>query len=283
MTSRPRPLASTGRAAATATALAAVCFAALVALALAPRPGFAAGAGFSAADEATGTTTTTPEPTVTPEPTASVSTTHVVGHSVKGRAIRLERFGHGSGRRILILGGLHGDEAGGPVARAFVVYLRAHPSAVPSGTQVDVVSYANPDGRALNRRTNARKVDLNRNFPSKNWTRKHAKGTPSHGTSPGSEPETKALVKLLKARHYRRVLSLHSRGGIMDFNGKGSHRWAVRVAKAAHVRVYQLPGTYPGSMGHYVPEKIHIPIVTWELSSRTMTPRVRAGLLAWVK
>jgi len=190
----------------------------------------------------------------------------------------LERFGSGK-RHILIVAGIHGDEYGGPVAAKFAAYLRAHSSAIPAGTQVDVIAYSNPDGRVLKRRTNARKVDLNRNFPASNWTRHHHRGTSSHGRSAGSEPETKALVRLLKGGHYTRVVTLHSRGGVIDHNGKGSTALAKRISTAAHVRLARL-GRYPGSMGSYVPEKIHIPIVTWELASRTLTVRVRAGMVA---
>ena len=75
-------------------------------------------------------------------------------------------------RRVLIVGGIHGNEYGIPVAEAFLRYVRTHPSIVPSGTELDIITCANPDGRARNRRTNAHNVDLNRNFPARNWNRK---------------------------------------------------------------------------------------------------------------
>ena len=227
--------------------------------------------------------TSTPDATSSPvaTPTVAVSTTSTIGYSVKGRRIVLERFGSGS-RHVLIVGGIHGNEYGDSVAAKFAAYLRSHRSAIPTGTQIDIVAYANPDGRALKRRSNARKVDLNRNFPASNWTRKHARGTLSHGRSAGSEPETKALMRLLTARRYVRVISLHSRGGVVDPNGKGSLAVSKRIAKAAHIRVVRL-AKYPGSMGSYVPEKHHAPVITWELSSRELTSRVRAGLLVGIR
>ncbi len=229
--------------------------------------------------EPTGTT----EPTGSVEPTTVVSqvTTRSIGVTVRGRPIVLERFGSGS-RHILIVGGLHGDEAGGLLGARFKAYLRSHPSAIPTDTVVDVIAYANPDGRALKRRTNARRVDLNRNFPASNWTRKHPRGTPSHGKKAASEPETRALVRLLADEKYLRVITLHSRGGFIDPDGAGSRALAKRMARAAHIRVVNLPA-YNGSMGSYVPEKHRIPIVTWELSSRTLTKRVRNGLLAGLR
>ena len=214
-------------------------------------------------------------PDATQTPVASVVTT--IGFSVRLRPIVVERFGTGS-RHVLVVGGIHGNEAGGPVARAFSAYLRTHPSAIPTGTQLDVVADANPDGRAANRRTNAHHVDLNRNFPSANWTRTPVGASSSHGSSPGSEPETQVMARLLAERGYARVISLHSSGGIVDYRGPGGRALAKRIAKAVHIKVHRL-ASYAGSMGSYVPEKYHVPIITWELSSRVLTRRVRAGLL----
>lgn len=222
-----------------------------------------------ASDTVNASTTPTPTPT---------HTTSVIGKSLRGRAITMETFGTGR-RRILLVGGVHGNEYGTPVVMAFLRYVRAHPSVVPSGTQLDVVACANPDGYANRRRTNARNVDINRNFPSRNWSRKRNRSGASPGARPGSEPETRALLALLQSKRYARVISLHSRGGILDWDGPGGWTVARRMSKASRVRVHRL-GAYHGSMGAFVPAKYRIPIITWELSSRAMNGRVRAGLLA---
>jgi murein peptide amidase A len=235
----------------------------------------------AAATDTTSTTTASPaaetSPSLDATPVAAEVVTRTIGYSVRGRRIVLERFGSGP-RRVLIVAGMHGDEAGGLLAARFKSYLRADPSAIPEGTRVDVIAYANPDGRALDRRTNARKVDLNRNFPASNWTHRHPRGTASHGRRPGSEPETKALVAVLERGQYVRVIALHSRGGFVDPDGAGSRALAKRMAGAAHIPVVNLPA-YNGSMGTYVPEKYGVPMVTWELNSRRLSPPVRAGLL----
>jgi hypothetical protein len=84
---------------------------------------------------------------------------------------------------------------------------------------------------------------------------------------------------VLASGHYSRVVSLHSRGGFIDYDGSGGWTIARRMSRASHVRMHKL-GAYHGSMGSFVPEKHRIPIVTWELSSRVLTSRVRAGMLA---
>jgi protein MpaA len=180
---------------------------------------------------------------------------------------------------VLILGGVHGNEFGGPVAAAFLSYVRAHPSVVPSGTELDIVAFANPDGQSSNGRANARNVDINRNFPASNWsTIPNLHGT-LPGIAPGSEPETQALLRLFDAQHYARIISLHSDGGIIDWDGPGGWTLARRMGKAAHVRLLRLKG-YDGSMGSLVPERYHTPVVTWELADGTFDWHVREGLLA---
>jgi murein peptide amidase A len=226
--------------------------------------------------DATGTadSTKTPDATATP----SQAPTRTVGRTVRGRRIVLETFGSGR-RHILFVGGIHGNEYGGPVTAKFAAYLRTHPSVIPAGTRVDVIAWANPDGTARGRRTNAHNVDLNRNFPSRNWSRKRGIGGASPGTRPGSEPETRAMLGMLASGGYVRVVSMHSRGGILDYDGPGGWTLAKRVSKASRVPVHRL-NAYHGSMGSFIPETYRIPIITWELSSRKLTTRVRAGMLA---
>jgi murein peptide amidase A len=198
-----------------------------------------------------------------------------IGTSVRGRAILAARFGSGR-RRVLYLGGLHGDEYGADVAEAFAAFLAAHPAAIPVGTEIDVVGCANPDGRAAGTRGNARGVDVNRNFPSRNWRPLSDDGC-SSGARPASEPETRVLIAEL-GRGYARVISLHSQGGVVDYDGPGSRAIADRVSAASGMPVVDL-GVRPGSMGAFVPERFGIPIVTVELVSRSLTRPVLGGLV----
>jgi protein MpaA len=204
----------------------------------------------------------------------------VFGTSVQGRPMVVRTFGSGS-LHVLVLGGIHGNEFGGVVAEQFAEYLSDYPEVVPASEQVDVVSEANPDGIAADTRLNARGVDLNRNFPSRNWQLVRRHGALVSGPSRASEPETRALLDLMATRRYGRIVSLHSSGGIVDYDGPGSRPIALRVSAAARTPVLQLP-TYPGSMGSYVPERYGVPIITWELSSPVMSESALRGLLAGV-
>jgi murein peptide amidase A len=216
---------------------------------------------------------------------ASTPTTPVsrrVGVSVRGRPILAASFGSGQ-RRVLVIGGIHGSEFGSDVAEAWAAWLGAHPADVPAGTRVDIVACANPDGRAAGKKGNAHAVNLNGNFPTRNWKRQRYRTTTA-GPRPGSEPETQAIMRLLDGG-YVRVISLHSQGGVIDYDGPGGLEIANQVALASAMPVKKLgPSTlYAGSLGTYVPERFGIPVLTFELSSRTMTPSVLAGLLASVR
>ena len=129
----------------------------------------------------------------------------IIGRSVRGRPIAVTRFG-GSGRRLVVVGGMHGDEFGTSVAGQFVSYLLAHPRALPPRVRIDVLTCANPDGQARHTRGNVRHVDLNRNLPARNWRRRlgllndPAGPGLTGGSAPGSEPETKALLAHLRGR-----------------------------------------------------------------------------------
>ena len=95
-------------------------------------------------------------------------------------------------RKVLVVGCIHGDECAG---RAVVDLLRA--VAAPPGAELLLVRNMNPDGFARRTRGNARGVDLNRNSPQG----RRDLGPPGSrfyaGPRAFSEPETRALRRLI--------------------------------------------------------------------------------------
>jgi protein MpaA len=140
----------------------------------------------------------------------AAAATILAGHSVRGTPINAVRTGDAQATRtVLVVASIHGNETAG---RAVVRALRdARP---PDGVQVWTVASLNPDGERAGTRQNARGVDLNRNFP----TRWRAAGRPWDvfypGPSPASEPETRALQRLVNVLrpdvtiHYHQALDL---------------------------------------------------------------------------
>jgi len=139
------------------------------------------------------------------------------GNSVRGRPLTAVIFGT-SGPVTMYVGGIHGNETSSTsLMRSWMTQLEANPTRF-AGKRVVVVPDINPDGSAARTRTNARGVNLNRNFPTDNWVKsiKDTDGThPSGGgESPLSEPEAAALANLTVSYRPRLLLSFHAVGGL---------------------------------------------------------------------
>lgn len=180
----------------------------------------------------TGTVTPSPTGTVTPSPTPTPrvrltkkSTKVVLGRSVQGRKIVAYRKGTpGARHRVVLLGQMHGNERAGVTTAK-----RARKLAVRSDTEVWVIPTMNPDGLARNTRTNARGVDLNRNWPM-NW-RSSSRGLTWSGPRASSEPETRAMLRFLKRVKPTYVVSLHQPFGEVGFTDDKPRPFQRRLAR----------------------------------------------------
>lgn len=126
--------------------------------------------------------------------------------------------------RFLVQGGLHGNEK---LGSSFVLWLAQRVAAGESplnqlqamGASFDFLPYANPDGTHSHSRYNSRGVNLNRNFGIL-WG--IAKENP--GDNSFSEPETRAIRYLFKARQYTAAIDVH-----------GYINWVVEPSEPAQV------------------------------------------------
>ena len=164
------------------------------------------------------------------------------GTSADGRALTVERVGDAAApAAVLVIGSIHGNETGG---HAVIARLRA--AAPPAGVRLLLVRTANPDGVAAGTRQNARGVDLNRNFP-RNWRAGgRAFDTYFPGRRPASEPETRALQRLVRRERPALTISYHQALTLVDLPGAGdrslARAYARRVGLPAR-RLDALPGT----------------------------------------
>jgi predicted deacylase len=128
-------------------------------------------------------------------------------------------------RRVLVIGGLHGNE---PVTPPAVRGLLD--ADIPSDVEVWLVPVANPDGSAAGMRCNAHGVDLNRNF---SWGWRHGDG----GPAPLSEPETQALASLVEQLRPDVVVWVHQPLGYVSAIGHTASALETAWAAAAGVPV----------------------------------------------
>jgi hypothetical protein len=192
--------------------------------------------------------------------------------------------------RVLVLGGIHGDEAAA-VSLVFDWIVRARASA---STRVHwrLTPLVNPDGllRRPSTRVNARGVDLNRNFPTRDWAREapkwwaeRTKKDPRRfpGRKPLSEPESQWVQRQIESWQPNLIVSVHAPYGVLDFDGPPPPPYKVGSLILDQV------GIFPGSLGNYGGVVRGVPVVTLELHhAQRFSPAdglaMWADLNAWI-
>ena len=164
---------------------------------------------------------------------AVAAAAHLVGHSVQGRRIVAHELGDpAAARKVLVVGCLHGNECAG-----IAVVNRLRRLGPLEGVDFWLVPDANPDGHRAGTRGNAHGVDLNRNFPHR-W--KRLRGVFYSGHRPASEPETRALMRLI--RQVRPAVTIwfhqHLNMVVLTRRNPGLER---RFARLAGLRAGYLP------------------------------------------
>ena len=206
-------------------------------------------------------------------------TSSVIGYSVKGRPIIAYYFGSGSST-ILFTGGIHGSEGSSTTTmQSWVTYLSAHAAEViPADKRVVVVPNTNPDGIAANSRYNANNVNLGRNFATNNWKANTETSAGIHvnggGTSPTSEPESKALATLTRQLRPRLEVSFHASGRLVGANKFGDsvaigNIYAKQVGYRTMFNDAEAVMGYPmtGENEDWMGESMNIPAILIELPS----------------
>lgn len=179
----------------------------------------------------------------------------------------------GGNAEIVIMASIHGDEA-----ETTVVVSEALRCLPPGDLRAAVILCANPDGMLRGTRCNARGVDLNRNFPTSNWSaepvcyKSRASDARdialSPGAEPASEPETKALLALLDRLQPRAVVSLHAALACVDDAGP-SHLGRQLAERTGLPLWTDIGYPTPGSMGTWAGER-GLSLVTLELEAASL-------------
>lgn len=177
-----------------------------------------------------------------------------------------------SGPRVLILGGVHGDEREG--VEAAYGLIRGWSEAFPFRLRCTVLPAFNLDGVLRGQRGNARGVDLNRNMATNDWSPEVAKPRYHPGSGPDSEPETQVLVKWLSDHKPCFILSLHSWHPVLNVNGNCKLE-AQAIAAHTGYRVDDSIGyPTPGCLGTYCGIEREMPTLTYEIERGLATQEI---------
>lgn len=184
--------------------------------------------------------------------------------SVQGREIPVFRFEGTSSARIVIVGGIHGNE---PQSVDFATALVDSLNKLEPGTQartIIVMPLLNPDGYALQTRKNANGIDLNRNFPTRDFSLAACGSKFYGGETAGSEPETCFLLELMDEEKPDLLVMLHTPLNMINSDGD-SLGWGPRLAQELGLDYHAEIGySTPGSVGTFFGKERGIPVITVE-------------------
>lgn len=192
---------------------------------------------------------------------------------------------HRAPARVLLFGGIHGDELSSvSVVFRFMAELAQRSQRAKYWR---VIPALNPDGllRHPATRVNANGVDLNRNFPSPDWQqaalphwRVQTGSDPRRYPGPDamSEPESRWLAEQIIRFAPDVVVAMHAPLGLLDFDGR-RHEAPQQLG---FLKLDQL-GTYPGSLGRWAGEYLGIPVVTPELPHAGIMPTDKQAEAMW--
>jgi hypothetical protein len=171
-------------------------------------------------------------------------------------------------KKIMVISLIHGDEThAGSLGRFWMERLEK----IDPRNSWRVIPVANPDGVKKKTRNNANGVDINRNFPTVDWTADavkfwekyaHKSNRKFPGYSAGSESETQCIMKHLEEYKPDFVISIHTPLNVLDFDGP---KLKKRVPYS--YLPWRSLGNFPGSLGRYLWVERQTPVLTTELKN----------------
>lgn len=206
----------------------------------------------------------------------------LVGRSVRGRKIWAVRQGNPLSVNVLLsVGQMHGSE---PAGLQVTDRIRRRDVSTAADYQLWTIRTMNPDGAARGNRYNVRGVDLNRNFPG-TWSARQSRA----GRGPGSEPETRAMMRFINKLRPTGVLSFHQPWNtVLSICDPRSAYWVVRSASLIGLNPPGRPtncGNWlPGTMNRWTVRNTSSWFVTIELApSHRVGPQIPRSAAAVVR
>ena len=185
-------------------------------------------------------------------------------------SIELKVLNNSGLKKILIVGVFHGDE---PQGEYFInEYLKMQKNNIKNSL------YFIPRLNENNLRTNKNGVDLNRNFPTKNWV-KSSKDEYFGGDFPACEDETKFLVRLIEENKFDAIITIHAPYKIINYDGP-AQKLAEKISQILGYPVESDIGyPTPGSFGTYCGVERNIPTITIEIDENKAPHELLEGFI----
>ena len=186
-------------------------------------------------------------------------------------------------KRILLIGGVHGNETEGVRFMKDFCDEFATGEASPFGQELFVIPVLNPDGFLNYERKNNNGVDLNRNLPTKDWSAEFKEDKYFPGKTAGSEPENQFLAKVIADFKPDYVISFHSWKPMININGPAKPFAEAMNTTLKMIITDDIGYPTPGSLGTYTGWEQNIPTITLEfergIDLDSVYPYAREGIL----
>lgn len=171
-------------------------------------------------------------------------------------------------KTVLIIGVTHGDEPQGKFLIENYIKKLEEDYVFP---RTDIkhrllfIPCLNPDGLELKTRQNANEIDINRNFPTKNWAREPFASEYFGGENAASEIETKFVMEILEEFKPNAILTIHAPYKVVNYDGP-AEGIALNISEIiGYPATSDIGYPTPGSFGNYAGIERKIPTITLEL------------------
>ena len=176
--------------------------------------------------------------------------------NMKNNIKLIKKENNQSNKKILVIGVFHGDETQGE----FFInsYLKKNTT---TKNNIFYIPKLNPSQK----RKNLNNVDLNRNFPTKNWTLSEPTSDYFGGYKPNSEVETQFLVDLINKNNFSAIITIHSPYKVVNFDGPAENLAKIASSIIGYPISNDIGYPTPGSFGTYCGIERKIPTLTIEI------------------